>query len=272
MRKAIHWVDLDETIWRTNAKWWIVDKRNPSTYLMRITQYDAQLILNGKYMQDGQEINYNGMTGWLSNELITKIKQKRAIDLKDIGISFREYQDEKLIINQTKDMFIFIDRISLIKKSTDTVNLLTARSNARAHIQLVEILKKELKEHGLNINKSMFVNDPLVMNSYGSTSDKKLIVIIESIIGYQVKDNTFTPIMCDHYDDCHFYDDEDLNISACEGINARISTLLNNTQPWLKQRVVERINLAEKKLILNHVTTNELNPFTTQVIDIKMHS
>lgn len=266
--KEIHWFDLDNTLWKTNAKWWLLDKNNPTNPIFRITQLEAQLILNGKYVSDSNQIYYNGFTGWLSNELLTKIKQKKNIELENIGISFREYQDEKLIVNQASDLFVYIDRLKNIK--TNKINLLTARANKSAHTSLINKLEESLNKINIKLNDIVFVSDPSCVHNYGSTSEKKLQCIIESLIGYKI-DTGFSPMLCDSYDICHFYDDEDLNIDECKNINKRIEYLLTLTQPWLKERILNNLKFSEKKLYLNLVTTNEMNPFETSIIDIKIN-
>ena len=264
----IHWFDLDNTLWKTNAKWWILDKRNPLNPIVRITQHEAQLILNGNFITDGNQIVYNGFNGWLDNELLTKIKQKKNIELENIGISFREYQDENLIVTQASELFVYIDRLKHIK--SNKINLLTARANKKAHNSLIDKLSEKLSEIDIKLNDIVFVSDPSCVHNYGSTSEKKLQCIIESIVGYKI-DNSFTPIMCDKYDECYFYDDEDLNIDECKNINFRIEYLLSLTQPWLKERIISNLKNSDQKLILNLVTTNEMNPFETTKIDIKIN-
>lgn len=263
----IHWFDLDNTLWKTNAKWWILDKNNPLKPIMRITQHEAQLILNGNYIADGNKINYNGFIGWLDNELITKIKQKKNIELENIGISFREYQDENLILEQTSELFIYIDRLAHIK--TNKINLLTARANKKAHKELINKLSESLNKIDIKLNDIVFVSDPTCVHNYGSTSEKKLQCIIESIIGYKI-DNGFTALMCESYDDCYFYDDEDLNIDECKNINKRIEHLLSLTQPWLKERILLNLKNRKQRLILNLVSTNEMNPFEKTIININI--
>lgn len=263
----VHWFDLDNTLWKTNAKWWIIDKNNPLKPIMRISQHDAQLIINGNYINDNNNINYNGFDGWIDNELLTKIKQKKNIDIKNIGISFREYLDENLIVNQVSELFIYLDRLKNINHNV--INLLTARANKKAHKPLIEKLSEKLAEINIKINDVVFVSDPTCIHNYGTVSEKKLQSIIESIVGYKI-DNGFTAIMCNKYDECYFYDDDDLNIDECKNINQRIEYLLTNTQPWLKERIISNLKNSNQKLILNLVTTNEMNPFETTEIDIKI--
>ena len=129
--EIIHWFDADYTLWDTNAKWWIISKKNPSKPIIRITQYEGYLILSGHYSKDGHNIYYNGKEGWLSDDIWLKTQRTKAIDIEDIGISFREYLDPELIEKQYKNLIIHIDRIQHIAGKKDIINLLTARGNRK---------------------------------------------------------------------------------------------------------------------------------------------
>jgi len=267
----IHWLDLDFTLWQTSAKWWIIDKNNPSTYLLRVSQHEGNLILSGFYKPDGHAINYNGMDGWLSNELWIKLQRIKKIKLSDLGISIREYQDINLIEKQTHDLIIHLHRIKHLEGTKDVVNLLTARGNKAAHIYLLDKLHEELAGIDIKINEVYFVNDPLCQNIHGSTPEKKMVCILEKIVGHKIENSAFTPILTEKYDKSHFYDDEDRNMEVCKVINRYLKEYLNNTQPWLKQQIIEQIHTRKPKLFLNMVNTNELNPFDTEEIEIKIN-
>jgi len=269
--KTIRWYDADGTLWSTNAMWWIIDKNNPDKYLLRITQYESSLILSGFYKHDEHAIYYNGMTGWLSTELFNKIQRIKKMSLTDIGISWREYADTDYIEKQTIDLIIHIHRIKHLENTKDVVNILTARNNKKAHINLISLLNTELSKLNINIHDAYFVNDPTVMNVHGSTSFKKMICILEGIVGHKIEDDAFTPILVDKYDESHFYDDEDKNIEECKVINRHLKSFLDKTQPWLKQQIIENIHTRKPKLFLNQVNTNELNPFDTEEIEIKIN-
>lgn len=268
--KAIHWCDLDNTLWSTDSMWWIIDKNNPSTYLFRITQYESSLILSGLYKGEEHAIYYNGMTGWLSTEMWVKIQRIKKIKATDIGISWREYADVDHIEKQALNLIVHIHRVKHLENTLDTFNLLTARNNRKAHGNLITLLSVELDKLNIKINDAIFVNDPSVCDIHGSTSYKKMICILEGIVGHKIEDDAFTPILVNKYDESHFYDDEDKNHAECQVINRHLKDFLNKTQPWLKQQITENINTRKPKLFLNMVNTNELNPFDTEEILIKI--
>lgn len=268
--EVIHWFDADYTLWNTGAKWWIVNKQNPETYLLRISQLEGNYILSGKYKKYNHEINYNGMIGWLSDELWLKIQKIKSIDIDDIGISHREYMDNKLIDEQTKNLFVYIDRILHLSGTKDIINILTARGNRSGHENILQKLKDNLTEHNIVINDAYFVNDPKVVSNIGTTSEKKMLIILQNIVGYKIADQKFEPFIMDKYDISNFYDDEELNIEECKKINSWLNLYLSNTIPWLKQKIEEYISIKKPELNLHMITSNELNPFITEKIDIKI--
>lgn len=269
--KTIRWFDLDGTLWNTNSMWWMIDKNNPATHLFKISQYEGNLILSGYYKGDEHRIYYNGMEGWISNEMFVKIQRIRKIKLDDIGISCREYQDNNLIEKQAEELIVHIHRIKHLEGTKDIINLLTARGNKGAHVFLLDRLNKDLEGLNIKINEAYFVNDPSLISLHGSTPEKKMICILEKIVGHKIEDYAFTPVLCDKYQDSHFYDDEDKNIEACKIINKFLREYLENTQPWIKQQIIEDLHTRKPKLFVNIVNTNELNPFDTEEIEIKIN-
>ena len=269
--ETLHWFDLDGTLWDTNAKWWIVDKKNPASYILRIPSYEGSLVLSGHYSSNGHKIYYNGLNGWLSQEMWNKIYQKKNIDINDVGISFREFSDIELIEKQAENLIFYIDRIKHLAGTKDIINLLTARSNRKTHDALVNKLHANLEPHNIYINDAVFVNDPTHVKFVGTIADKKLITILQSIIGYQINSKEILPIVIDKYDNTYFYDDDENNIDTCKEINKLLKKLLENTVPWLKQHIIEDLHTRKPKLYLEQVTTNELNPFIETIINIEIN-
>lgn len=268
--KNIYWFDLDHTLWETDSKYWIIDKNNPSKYIIRIENYEANLILNGYYKSFEHKIYYNGLDGWLSEDIWNKIQKTKSTTLEDIGISLREFEDDELIIKNSKNILIHINRIEHLQNTKHTVNILTARGNKDGHITLLNKLKNELLKINININDEYFVNDPNQIKIHATSAEKKMICILEHIIGYKIKNFQFIPIVLDKYDNSYFYDDEELNIETCKNINKYLKEYLNKTQSWLKDKIIQQVNIRKPKLYLNTINSNELNPFNTDIVEINI--
>lgn len=266
--KEISWIDLDHTLILTDAKWWILDKKNPDKYLFRISQYEGTLIRTGFHKHDELPIYYNGLKGHLNKEIWEKIQSIKKLPLEDIGVSYREYTDEKLINEHLTNCVFYIDRFKSLKDHT--IHILTARGNKDGHLGLISLLDEKMTKAGLKLNESVFVNDPKHVQFGTNSAEKKLLVILEKIVGYKILDSEFCHVVTDSYDISNFFDDEDINISICKDINKFIRFLLSNTEPWLQEKI--RIDLNKRKPILRThlINSNEMNPFFTEEIKIEL--
>lgn len=265
--KRKYYFDLDGTLWNTNSKIWIVDKLHPEYPILKIDAHEFNLSYNAYYIKDNNRIYYNGMECWLSNDLLTKIKQKKPIDLDRIGISDREFQcieylTEKNIINYE------IDRIKDL--NIPSITVLTARAGKDVHKELLSKLEEKLNEVNIKLDDSIFVNDMLEYKykNNGSTADKKLIKMIQSLIGFEIHENKFVPLAVEEFDEVYFYDDANANIEVCNDVNEVIRVLYDNSSSVIQKRI-EAKNLSKKKLVTHLVTTNKMNPFVQNIIELK---
>lgn len=266
----IHWFDLDGTLWETDAMWWIIDKNDPSNFILKITQHEGSLIQGGFHISDGNKINYNGHEMWIGNDLWEKVQRKKPIKIEDVGISWREFGDTALIENQANNVRFHLNRIAHLEDTTHIINLLTARGNKNAHDLLLEKLKGELDKFNISINKSYFTSDPTSVQIVGSTPMKKTMIMLQFIVGYQIKNGEFVPMQVDAYQNTHFYDDEDKNIEAALNINNYLRDLLKNTQPWLKEKIEQKVIEHKPTMSVNLITSNELKPFENTKVDIQI--
>lgn len=264
----MHFFDLDGTLIQTDAKWWIIDKNNPDKYIIKISQYEGSLIISGFYKKDNHYFKYNGIEGWISHDLWFKILKIKSIDIKNIGISWREFSDVKMIENQA-DKLIFLDHhINHIKNTKDIVNILTARGNKEAHKLIIDKILLSLNDLNININDEYFVNDIEMKNILGTSAVKKCLVLLQSIVGYKIDKDKFVPISIDKFDKCYFYDDEDINIEKCLDINNYMNLFLNKTMPKLRDIILKDIENRKPILYTHLVTSNKLNPFLIKEIKI----
>lgn len=267
LNKNIHWFDLDGVLIHTNAKWWIVDKQNPAKPIIKISQYEGALILSGFHRADNIYVSYNGQEGFMSKDMFLKIQTIKSLEPKDIGFSWREFTDAKMIENQAKTITINTVYIQHLKDSLDEINILTARGNKEAHKLLLDKLQSKLDELNVKITRECFVSDITVDKIVGSSSRRKALFILQNMIGYEININKFEPIMCTKYDTSYFYDDEDKNIEECLSLSLIFQELLDKTMPKLKETILSDIKIRQPKLFVNLITSNEENLFiTTEVI------
>lgn len=265
INKEVHFFDLDNTLWQTTAKWWIISKKDPSKPILKIEPHIGAGILSGTWQSDRHKIWYNGVEGWLSNELWIAIQQKGKLEHADIGISWREYTDSNLISSQASDIKFFIHHIQHLKGVHCNIYLLTARGNRAAHAVLLN--KLEHKLDGIcQIDGAWFINDPSTFKIVGSTGYKKTCILLQSLIGWRIENEQFLPIVEKEWDKCFFYDDEEGNIISAKDCNRILSGLLNKTEPNLKAKILSKLD--KKMLITNLVTSNEQNPFISSTVQL----
>lgn len=268
----IHYFDLDGTLWETKAKVWIIDKLYPNNPIIKIDIHTYNLLCKGFYISDNKKINYNGNEFWLSNELLTKIKKRKSIELDRIGISIREFINIDLISKQLNNIKFLTHRLKSIK-NLNNITLLTSRSNKKGHLPLIKKLEKELNKDNIKLDNSIFVNDlsELKNNNTADSSTKKLIYLIQSLIGFKIQDDKFVPLLEQEYDTVYFYDDEDKNINICNTINEQIRIYFENSSEVIKTRILNK-KLNNKKLITNLVTSNQVNQFIKNEINIILNN
>jgi hypothetical protein len=262
-----HFFDLDYTLWETDGKVWLIDKNNPSTFLKKLTKNESELILHGYHKNENLQIYYNGITGYISSKIFNELqKKKKTLKVEDIGLSYREFADPKLLQEQTKNLILNVHNIAHLENKI--INLLTARGCEKSHISLLTKLNELLSEYDITVDKRYFVNDKTSVDIKGDVHEKKALILLQHLIGYKITHNYFEPIIVDSYNDVYFYDDEDLNIIACQNINKYLKNVLDKTQPWIVEKIKSKVKLKKLQLHLNKVTSNKVNPFEQQIITL----
>ena len=86
MTTAIHFFDLDGTLWNVGSKVWIIHKEKPEFPLLTLDYAEFRKIQNGHYIKDGLKIDYNNKTFFISNEIFNKINKIRKSEIEYLGI------------------------------------------------------------------------------------------------------------------------------------------------------------------------------------------
>ena len=264
----IHIFDLDSTLWETNSFVWVINKENPSKPIVKISQQEMDLINAGIYKKDNIVIDYNDKRYYISKELHTKIQKKKRIPIEKLGLSFTEYTTKDKI-DETDLKFITHNIIHLSHKSNSII-LLTGRSNRSIHESMLNKLRLELKKLGVGIYKIYFINDTITYQKYkNETAENKTKILLEHLIGLKINDDRFIPIKQDPFETIHFYDDDLSNMNYANNIQAYFEDVIRNTtNEELFEMVIERIR--DKNLILkNHLISNNLtNRFKTTEVKL----
>lgn len=262
--RTIHFFDLDNTLWRTGNRVWLIDKERPHEPLFRLEPREVNKIVNNLYKKDGVHIEYNESTYHVSKELFDKANKKRKLMPDRLGLSWIEYSDEQYISNC--EVKFLLGNITHLEGTTDPVCLLTGRAHLDRHDILLGKLKEKLSDLGITVWKSYFVSDKMHEKHDLGISIRKSIILLEHLTGLKIKDGKFVPVMQDWFTDVAFYDDEYMNIDHANNLQGLLEDTLSNTQDTqVRQIVMQRLHDHQLRITTNMVSNNELNRFSTTV-------
>lgn len=267
--KQIHFFDIDNTLWEMQNHVWIIDKRNPQKPLLKISPSEFIMISKGFYRKENFPISYNGSTYYISKQLMTDIQKKKVISPENLGISSVEITQEELI-NHTKIKFLLYNIKHLIGQEYINICLLTGRSNREKHQKVLNLLRLQLKDMGIELFKVYFVGESLSLMSDENISYKKSIILLEHLIGIKIEEDKFVPYKQDKYDCVYFYDDQIQNIQYANDIQNILNQIYQNTENQeVKDIIQQRFKTHNLLLINNLVGSNQLNKFKTNCITLK---
>jgi hypothetical protein len=267
MNREIAFFDLDGTLWNIkNEDIWIIDKDKPYKALMILDKIEFSMIVNGKYRKDDHPLKYNGQTHYISNELFDKLKKlSKSDNIERFGISFIPLV-RKEILDKREIEILFKNIEHLRYNRFVDIGLLTARSNQRNHVDVINKLRIELKKIGIEISKIFFVGEGLRL---GQDYKRKTYVLLEHLVGLKIKDGKFISIKQDWYKKVSFYDDDVKNIDYANSVQEFFEDLLRNSDDDVFRIILDRINSYPLKLENNLITDNDINRFKTTSFILK---
>ena len=266
MKNSIHFFDLDGTLWSIDTQAWIIKKDQPNKPIIKLKDSELQLILSGVYKEDDISIVYNDNIYWISEKTFNRIKTRYPnIEVEELGLSLIEKKSPEYFEN----LKIYKDNLRhLIEENDYDFGIISARYSEENDKKLLASLKDELKQIGIEINKFYYVGDYYQSKIRTNVNIRKMNVLLEHMVGFQIDDDKFVPIKQDLYKDIYFYDDEPSNIHFANKVQSMLDGYLENTDEEVYNRILR--NIKEKKPILhnNLITNNNLNRFKTT--DIKL--
>jgi hypothetical protein len=266
VNKEISFFDLDSTLWENDYKVWIIDKNNPSKPVIILNSIEFALIKNGKYKKDDIELKYNGQRYWISEELKKRIQKKVKTDnIERFGISLMPMVDRDLL-NNSEVKYLLNNIIHLSNKKFVDVGILTARSNQRNNSDMLNNLRLELKNIGISIKKIYFVGNSVFK---GQNYMNKIVVLLEHLIGFKIKNGKFIALKQDWYPTVNFYDADPQNINYANDIQNLFDKILRKTDDEIFHIIMERLNAIKLTLNINQVTSNDINKFITSKVILK---
>ena len=263
MNKDLHLYDLDFTLWRTPSKLAVIDKEEPWKVIYRIPA-DNIAMMKSYYQKEGLEVNYNGKTWYLNEDMWSDIKRVigKDITLEDIGISDREWTDEEILENQISKTEYLLENLNHLKGEKFDIGFLTARGRKKAHVDNINHLKEKVTmKLKTPVSKVYFVNDIDDNRNVDVSSLRKAKIVLEHLVGYKIKGSKFVNLKQDTYERVFFYDDLKENIEQASGLQFLLEKLLVRTDKEIKESILNRIKRMDLFYVVNEITSNKLNPF-----------
>jgi hypothetical protein len=262
--------DID-TILLINSDVWIVDKTKPNIPILKISEYEFNLIKSGIYKNHDNKIFFNGKVYWLSSKLYEEIKVRAKnykTDLNNLGISLQEFLNKDIIDN--KNIEIKIDFLNkLLKNKTDDNYILCSKLTRRNYDSIIKKVEDKLNEEGIIIKKFILINETFYEKDDDFVHYKKIEFLLRLLTGYKIQDKKFINKQNKQYKTVNFYD-IDLGTLRINGdINSYLKTILNNTASGLKEVIKENIDLIKPLLEINQLTTNNHNPIISKSVLIE---
>lgn len=266
-----HFFDI-ESVLVNNGKVWISDKYNLNKYIMRLNQSDFNLIRKGIYKPQGNKVNLGGTDYWFPNDLFDELKLKCKLNKANIttlSFSMREFLDEELIDGMNYD--INLDNILHLKNATDSIYFICSENTKENYEKFIKKIEKKLEDNGLVIKKYYFISETFYSRNTDEIAYKKVRLLLQHLIGLKTEGDKFTDEELDCYDVINFYDTDEVAIKLAINVNDLLQLIISNSPKELKENIKMALK-DDKELIVNQVTANKVNKFSTTKVKIEYHN
>ena len=266
-----HFFDI-ESVLVNNGKVWISDKYNLNKYIMRLNQSDFNLIRKGIYKPQGNKVNLGGTDYWFPNDLFDELKLKCKLNKANIttlSFSMREFLDEELIDSMNYD--INLDNILHLKNSSDSIYFICSENTKENYEKFIKKIEKKLEDNGLVIKKYYFISETFYSRNTDEIAYKKVRLLLQHLIGLKTEGDKFIDEELDCYDVINFYDTDEVAIKLAINVNDLLQLIISNSPKELKENIKMALK-DDKELIVNQVTANKVNKFSTTKVKIEYHN
>ena len=266
-----HFFDI-ESVLVNNGKVWISDKYNLNKYIMRLNQSDFNLIRKGIYKPQGNKVNLGGTDYWFPNDLFDELKLKCKLNKANIttlSFSMREFLDEELIDGMNYD--INLDNILHLKNATDSIYFICSENTKENYEKFIKKIQKKLQDNGLVIKKYYFISETFYSRNTDEIAYKKVRLLLQHLIGLKTEGDKFIDEELDCYDVINFYDTDEVAIKLAINVNDLLQLIISNSPKELKENIKMALK-DDKELIVNQVTANKVNKFSTTKVKIEYHN
>jgi len=259
--------DID-TILVIDSKVWIVDKTKPNIPILKISEYEFNLIKDGIYKSQDNKIYFNGKVYWLPTTLYNNIKihaKNYKADLNNLGISIQEFLNKDIIDNTNYELRIDLLN-KLLKNKTDDNYIICSKLSKRNYESIIEKVEKKLNEEGIIIKKFIFINETFYDKDADFVHYKKIEFLLRLLTGYKIQDKKFIDKQNKQYSVVNFYDIDLGTLSIYNDVNNYLKSILNKSDNGLKEVIKENIDLIKPLLEINQLTTNKHNQIISKSV------
>ena len=231
---------------------WLFEKINPD-YPILVIDYSELPLLKSVYQKHQKRVSFNGETLWLNPKQAASVEKNFKLD--QIGFKVNYTQKEVTLHN------------NIIRKIDSKIPILLVEENAVGQSTsnaLLEKIKSVLETKGFSVLQIRSL--PLYVEVGQSTAD----LILETLTGYIVKKDKFQNTGASQFSKVYYYDNNQERIKFLKKINEIIMARLDLTIDSLADQIHNFVNEGNLELVLNTITSNELNPITSQEIKLSL--
>lgn len=260
--------DLD-TLIKLENKAWFVDKTNPNTPILKISQSDFNIIKSGIFRKQNNKLDFNGETFWLPQGLYDKLKVKvknYKIDISNIGISLQEFLNKGIIDDMNFEFTL--DNINVFKNSLDDIYIICSKQTKSNYESIISKLEEELKENGIVIKKFYHISENFYNQKNDDIKYKKIKLLLQHLIGYKTEVDKFIDEEISRYDIVNFHDNNYDTLVIADQVNDLLNILMNKTDDGLRSVIKEDIKMYKPVLVVNQISDNYYNKVSSKKINI----
>ena len=177
---------------------WIVDRKNTSKPIIKISGDDFNLIKKGVYKSHKHPIMFNGDMYWLPNSLYNKVPSNI-----DMALSFSEFINSDYINDYSSKI---TDNVDILKNIKSDIYLITDKFTRKHKVFLDKIVDILKNEHGI-IVKSVITIRKNILDMNQDIISLYEDAILSMYIGKQIHNNKVTDISIDRYNKITFIGD-----------------------------------------------------------------
>lgn len=262
-----HFFDI-ETVIRSDAKIWIVDKSKPSDCLLKIDQSDFNLIRNGVYRSHGNLVRFAGVDYFLPDEIMNRVKvvaKNRRANSSNLAFSMREFVDPEHIgsVNHTVDVGV----LRHLKNTQDDVYFICSRKAKKSYDSIIQKVEEKLEELGI-MPKYYFVSETFYDRDEDQTSFDKIRLVLQHMVGKRSDGRKFGNEDVAQYDEVSLYDEDKRTIQLASEISSMLRMMLANSESSVSGAIKDVVK--SKKVVLSAVlvTPNLRNRFSTKRLEL----